>query len=924
MSRDQQRPDLTNGGRERVLLPVTPTQERCWFLNKLRPGTPSLNVSVRWEVRGRFPAPVMEQAFRLLIERHEILRTRFVEIDGVPQQEVFESAPFKLVTVDLSMLPEEQRLKQMTQIGLTEAQAPFDLSKPALIRAVMVRLAEDQAFVMLTIHQSVFDGWSIKLIGREIGAIGQALMEGRAPDLPELPLQYGDYALWREECLKGGALEPEMAYWKQQLDGFPYFEIEPDKERPPERTPNSAMVNTDLPPEFGLALEAAGKKHGVSFFNFGCAILIALLHRYTGRTDISLGAQFAGREDVDLENLIGVFINNIVLRNKVDDDPTFSDLVARANETSRQGLIHQNMPFHKLVEMLNPPRDVQRTPLISVNVILQKAFMEDARYGEFELLGRPSPSPGALYDFTFQMVGRATHWRMTIEYNTDLFERETAEHLLALWQEIMAAVIADPSQRLSQLLPNLARRSLDKKFTRLAAIERALEEHPAVDEAVVLLRNGAENAAPYAYVTPAPNTVLPLESLPAVLLRHLNGKPDLTQLSNVCVLMSLPKKAGGDLDLAALPPPSKAALPPLSSEPTPNDIEAKLIEIWREHLGVAHVDRRSNFFELGGHSLLALRMVTAASSAFSSKIDVLALFRAPTLHQFAAHIATLRQPEQENWKIVTIQAGNARPPMIAINNTILYYSLAKQLGEGLPFIGVQNYQPDADAPDEVRSMEEIAADYVKLIREAQPHGPYTLIGLCVAGAIAYEAAQQLTAQGEEPPTLIMFDSWAPGHTQSLPWLMRQRRRVAEWLFYHHDRLKLLFRSEITLGNFLGSYKIVQRVAELAGKLGLIKPMPKSEALWRPGFEDYLLRARQAYRAKPYRGDVLIFRSDEFPKGEPLFDDEFGWTGLIGGRLHVTDVDGGHLTMCMGDNATVVARMIEAFIADKPAGGWGAR
>ncbi|HVK81164.1 MAG TPA: condensation domain-containing protein, partial [Verrucomicrobiae bacterium] len=225
MSIDEQNTNSEAGAADaRMLLPVTPAQERCWFLNKLRPGTPSLNVSVRWEIAGRFPAALVEQAFKQIIERHEILRTRFVEIDGQPQQEVLDNVPFKLSVVDLTMLPEDKRVAQMNEIGLREAMAPFDLLEAPLIRVVLVQLEEERAGLMLTIHQSAFDGWSIRVLGRELGQIGAALCEGRPANLPELPLQYGDYALWRQECLSGGALDAETAFWRNKLEGAPYFE----------------------------------------------------------------------------------------------------------------------------------------------------------------------------------------------------------------------------------------------------------------------------------------------------------------------------------------------------------------------------------------------------------------------------------------------------------------------------------------------------------------------------------------------------------------------------------------------------------------------------------------------------------------------------------------------------------------------------
>jgi len=896
----------------RVLLPVTPTQERCWFLDSMRPGTSSLNVPVRWEIRGHFPAPAIEQALKTIIDRHEILRTRFIEVDGSPQQEVLASVPFKLAVVDLTMLPEDRRMEQMHAIGAREAAAPFNLREAPLIRATLTRMEEDRAFLMLVIHQSAFDGWSIRVLGRELGAIGMAILNGRPHNLPELPLQYGDYALWRQECLASGAIAAEEKYWKRKLDGMPYFELVPDHDRPAERTINSDMVSIELPYEFGIELEDAAKRAGVSFFNFGAAVVAALLHRYTGKTDIGVGTQFAGREDVDLESLIGVFINNIVLRNDLSGDPRFSELVARTSQLVREALENQNLPFHRLVELMRPKRDLSRTPLISVNVILQKAFMEDMHYEQFEICGRPSHTAGALYDFSFQMVGRPAGWRMTIEYNSDLFDRSTLEALIGHWRDVMVAVVADPNLRLSQLLPGLTPRSTAPKLVRVSAMEAALKTHADVADAVAVAPPKTTQA-PYAYVTPTPSTLLPLETLPALLALHLADRGQAPP-RGISVLMALPRLPNGDVDLAALPQPAARAVLTHHVEQRPaSDIEAKLIPIWRDLLGVPSIDRNSHFFDLGGHSLLAVRMVTQASAIFGGKIDVLALFRAPTLGQFAEHIALI-DTKAEDWKIVPIQPRGARTPIIAINNTILYYSLAKSLGDDQPFIGVQNYRPDADAPDEARSLEEIAGDYVNLIRAAQPTGPYTLIGLCLGGAIAYETAQQLARDGETPPTVIMFDCWAPGYVQSQPPLRRIGQRIASWAHLQKARIATWREKNMSTKDFFLRYKFVQRFCRIAVRLGWMKEMPAREFMWRPGFEGYLTRARSAYRPKPYAGDVLIMRSEEFPSG-PLFDRNFGWRDLVKGRLVVRDIKGGHLTMCQGDRAIDVAHKIEEFLRD---------
>uniref|UniRef100_A0A7C1TA45 Condensation protein n=1 Tax=Agrobacterium albertimagni TaxID=147266 RepID=A0A7C1TA45_9HYPH len=429
--------------------PCTQTQLRCWVLDQMQPGNPALNVAVRWEIRGTFKASTIEAAFRKIIQRHEILRTRFIERQGNPTQQVLDAVDFKLSVIDLRSMPAEQREQRILSIGEETASAPFDLSQAGLFRVTLLMVENSRAFLLITAHQTCFDGWSIRVLGRELGEIASAMEAGRVPSLPDLPLQYGDYALWQQEYLSSYGFEAEKSFWKETLGDAPYFEVSSNHPRPAIKTVNGTILSAVKPVEFGERMEAAARDHKVSLFAYGVAIVSAVLNRVTGCEDVLFGTQIAGREHSDLEPMIGVFINNLVLRVPVCPQMSFEEHLTSATKTVTAAVNHQRMPFNKLVEFINPVRDPSRNPLISVNFNLSKAFMEDRSYGDFELISAASQSPGVVYDISFGMVGRPSGWRMSIEYNTDLFDRSTIEHILKVWQDVYEQALSTPTAPLS-------------------------------------------------------------------------------------------------------------------------------------------------------------------------------------------------------------------------------------------------------------------------------------------------------------------------------------------------------------------------------------------------------------------------------------------------------------------------------------------
>lgn len=459
------------------LFPCSASQERCWFLDQMTPGTPALNVAIRWAVDGRFTAAAFQGAFRDVIARHEILRTGFIAVAGRPMQQVAVQVPFRLSEIDIRTTPEVDQDTRIDAIASESSALPFDLTQPGLIRATLIRLAEDRAILAITIHQSCFDGWSIGVLGREIGTLAAAHMADTAATLPEIALQYGDYAMWQQAYFDSDAFAADIAPLRDRLKGAPYFELPPDKPRPPMRSAACGMVMTDLPVAFGDRLTTAAKSHAMSPFSFGAGVLSAALARSTATDEVTIGTQVAGRTEVDLEPLIGVFINNVVMRFPIPDDATLSDHLTRTRGIVQDALIGQNVPFNKMVEVLNPPRDPSRTPLISVNFILQNVFLEAATYGDFRLSSAPSHAPGTIYDLNFILIGRPTGWRMTLEYSSDLFSEETAKGLLDMWEAAFAYAFETPLGAVSGI-PHLPPRDLQTSQERLSIIDKPTEEGP--------------------------------------------------------------------------------------------------------------------------------------------------------------------------------------------------------------------------------------------------------------------------------------------------------------------------------------------------------------------------------------------------------------------------------------------------------------
>ncbi len=426
-------------------------QRQLWLLDKFSPGDPSLNVNMCWQLDGKVTLDLLERAFAFVIDRHEVVRTRFIEIDGEPYQQVEPAVGFRILFSDLTGLSEAEQSTEAKRIGREEASKSFRLNEAPLLRARLLRLSETRYMLLVTAHHTIFDGWSIGVLSREVGEICRALAENRLPSLPRLPLQFGDYARWQREWNESGALRSLEEYWTRQLAGLKYFEVRSDYLRPPARTHNGDIASILLPRALSDAVRELGGRYGATLYMTALAALMTMLHRFTGETDISVGTQIAGRHEVDLEDLIGCFVNTLVLRGDLSGNPTFVDVLTQVSEVVQESFDQGEMPTERLIEIVRPTRDLSRNPLFSVNFAFQRAFTQSADYDVFKLTGVPAYSPGAICDLNFFMVERPEGWRASCEFNTDLFEAGTILGLLGHYKILLEGIVANPHKQIGEL-----------------------------------------------------------------------------------------------------------------------------------------------------------------------------------------------------------------------------------------------------------------------------------------------------------------------------------------------------------------------------------------------------------------------------------------------------------------------------------------
>ena len=430
-------------------------QQRLWFLDQLEPGSPLYNIPAVVELAGRLDQAALAAALGEVIRRHEALRTRFPAVAGEPVPVVAESTGFVLPLVDLQGLPGREREEEASRLAAAEARRPFDLGDPGggpLLRAALLRSEPERHGVLLTMHHIVSDGWSVGVLVRELGALYSAFAESRPSPLPELAVQYADFAAWQRLRLSGELLESELAWWRRQLAGMPpALELPTDHPRPAVRGEQGAVTDFEVD-EAGLSgLMALARRQGATLFMTLLAGFAALLQRYTGEDDLVVGTPIAGRTQVETEPLIGLFVNTLVLRVDLSGTPDFAALLERVREATLSAYAHQELPFERLIEVVSPERDLSRPPLVQVLFSLQNAPSGPLALPGLALTAMPVETGTAKFDLSCTLTETGHGLSGVLEYSRDLFASATIERLAGHFTRLLAGAVDDPQRSLSEL-----------------------------------------------------------------------------------------------------------------------------------------------------------------------------------------------------------------------------------------------------------------------------------------------------------------------------------------------------------------------------------------------------------------------------------------------------------------------------------------
>jgi len=431
-------------------------QERLWFLDHLMPGSPVFNVPTAVRISHSLDLDVLQRCVDEIVQRHEVLRTVFVTIDGHPTPAIKSQIDTAIEVIDLTALDEASREAESLRLTKEAALRSFDLSRGPLIRTSLLKLTESESIFLLTMHHIVSDGGSILIFFRELSALYGAFSNGQSSPLSDLPIQYADYALWQRDWLRGECLERQLDYWREKLNGeLPVLDIPADYPRPPLQTYSGGRAVATLSEELTSALNALSQRESATPFMTLLAAFKVLLHRYSGQEDIIIGSPIANRAQSETENLIGFFLNNLALRSDLSGDPTFREALSRVRQTALDAYANQDVPFERLIEELKPERDLSRTSIFQVYFNLfsfsDRIDLPDGDSINFVDAWLQSEENLSKFDLTLYAGAGDKKIKLALAYNTDLFAPERMTEMLDQFQHLLSQIVAHPHEAISRL-----------------------------------------------------------------------------------------------------------------------------------------------------------------------------------------------------------------------------------------------------------------------------------------------------------------------------------------------------------------------------------------------------------------------------------------------------------------------------------------
>jgi len=432
--------------------PLSSAQRRLWFLDQLNPGDPAYNIHIALRVRGPLDLVALSRSLAEIIRRHDTLRTKFVVIDGNPMPEIIPCPAMNLVAEDFSGLPEADRENLSRELALDEVRTPFDLKSGQLLRARVVKLADQDHVLMVTMHHIAGDGWSVRILIREFTALYTAFSREENSPLPELQSRYADYAASEQAWLQSDSFQEQLAYWKQRLGReLPVLELSPGRPRSPIQPMGGAAHLFAIPAPISNELKRLSRREGCTIFMTMLAAFQALLYRYTGERDLLVGTDITNRFCVEIEELIGFFVNQLIIRSQVQNGSTFRQFLSQVREVTLDAYANQDVPFERIVEELAPARDSHRAPLFQVKFILQQAPPSMPELPGLALTELRIDSETAKLDLLINLIDNGDLLTGAIEYNTASFDRATIEAMADHWLRLLKAITDNPDQKIDDL-----------------------------------------------------------------------------------------------------------------------------------------------------------------------------------------------------------------------------------------------------------------------------------------------------------------------------------------------------------------------------------------------------------------------------------------------------------------------------------------
>lgn len=433
-------------------IPLSFAQQRLWFIDQLEAGSTAYNLPLAVRLSGRLDVRALERTLSEIVRRHEVLRTSFAQVDGRAVQVIEAATEITLKEEDISAFGEQEAREEAQRRASEEARRPFDLSHGPLLRVRLLKLHDHEHVVLLTMHHIISDGWSMGVLIKEVGALYNAFMHGQDSPLPDLPVQYADFALWQRAWLQGAELDRQMSYWRQQLAGrLPLLDLPADHPRPALPSPRGATHSFLLSRDLTIGLRQLCRQEGVTLFMTLLAAWQVLLARYSGQQDIIVGTDIANRNRAEIEPLIGFFVNQLVLRSDLSGDPSFRELLRRVREVCWGAYAHQDVPFEKLVDEMEPTRELSRGPLYQVKLVLQNTPLESLEMEGVGLSLLEPETQGAKLDMTLTIGESGEGLSGRVEYNPEMYGEERMKRMCSHYEVLLGSIVARPHARLDDL-----------------------------------------------------------------------------------------------------------------------------------------------------------------------------------------------------------------------------------------------------------------------------------------------------------------------------------------------------------------------------------------------------------------------------------------------------------------------------------------